>query len=168
MTQHNLKEKNNMKRKIRNPLRIFAAVLALAAGICVTNAAAFGDNDDACSVASLKGSYGIQSTGSIVALGPIGPIAEAGTITFDGAGGVLQITTVSIGGLGGQINANRTSLSGSYTVNADCTGDLAVILPVPGGTTTSTSHFVIVDHGKEIRLVNSGTGRVIVGNARKQ
>jgi hypothetical protein len=165
MTQHNLKEKNNMKRKMQQPLRILAVVLALAAGICLTNAAAFGDDDDVCSVASLKGSYGIQSTGSIVALGPIGPIAEAGTIAFDGAGAVSSITTVS---LGGQILPNRTSLSGSYTVNADCTGDLAVILPVPGGTTTSTSHFVIVDHGKEIRLVNTGTGRVIVGNARKQ
>src|SRR5579864_5088813 len=165
MTQHNLKETNNMKRKMQQPLRILAVTLALTAGICLTNAAAFGDDDDACSVASLKGSFGIQSTGSIVALGPIGPIAEAGTITFDGAGAVSSITTVS---LGGQIIPNRTSLSGSYTVNADCTGDLAVILPVPGGTTTSTSHFVIVDHGKEIRLVNTGTGRVIVGNARKQ
>src|SRR5579864_4778653 len=105
-----------MKRKMQQPLRILAVTLALAAGICLTNAAAFGDDDDACSVASLKGSYGIQSTGSIVALGPIGPIAEAGTITFDGAGGVLQITTVS---LGGQILPNRTSLSGRYTVNAE-------------------------------------------------
>ena len=154
-----------MKWRMQHPLRILALILALAVGICATNAAAFGDDDDVCSVASLKGSYGIQSTGSIVALGPIGPIAEAGTITFDGAGGVSSITTVS---LGGQIIPNRTSLSGSYTVNADCTGDLAVILPIPGGTTTSTSHFVIVDHGKEIRLVNTGTGRVIVGNARKQ
>ena len=153
-----------MKREIRSPLRIFAAVLAIAAGTCLTNIGALAD-DNVCSVATLNGSYGIQSTGSIVAFGPIGPIAEAGTITFDGAGGVSQVTTVS---LGGQILPNRTSLSGSYTVNADCTGDAAVILPVPGGTTTSTSHFVIVDHGKEIRLVNTGTGRVIVGNARKQ
>jgi hypothetical protein len=157
-----------MKRKIRNPLPILAAVLAVAAGLCSTSVVAFAA-DDVCSVANLNGSYGIQSTGSIVALGPIGPIAEAGTIRFDGAGGVSQITTVSIGGFGGQIIPNRTSLSGSYyQVHPDCTGDLWVVFSVPGGTDTSTSHFVIVDHGKEIRLVNTGTGRVIVGNARKQ
>jgi len=32
----------------------------------------------------------------------------------------------------------------------------------------STFDFVIVDHGKEVRLVNTGAGRVIAGNARKQ
>jgi hypothetical protein len=43
-----------------------------------------------------------------------------------------------------------------------------LVLPVPGGGVTSKEHFVIVDHGKEIRLVNTGAGRVIIGNARKQ
>jgi len=76
-----------------------------------------------------------------------------------------RTTTVS---LNGTILLNRSSISGSYEVNPDCTGDLSVVLPVPGGTITSTSHFVIVDHGKEIRLVNTGAGRVLLGNARKQ
>jgi hypothetical protein len=92
-------------------------------------------------------------------------VAEAGIIKFDGAGGASQTTTVS---LNGTIVPNRSSLSGSYQVNPDCTGDLALVLPVaPGVTTTSTSHFVIVEHGKEIRLVNTGAGRVLAGNARK-
>jgi hypothetical protein len=113
----------------------------------------------------LNGSYGVQTSGSIVALGPVGLVAEAGIISFDGAGGVSQKTTLSLNGV---IVPNRSSLSGSYLVNPDCSGDLAVVLPVPGGTSTSTSHFVIVDHGKELRLVNTGAGRVLVGNARKQ
>src|SRR5258708_4722686 len=117
---------------------------------------------DQCSVGTLMGSFGIATSGSIVAFGPV---AEAGIITFDGAGGVSQTTTVS---LNGTILLNRSSISGSYEVNPDCTGDLSVVLPVPGGTITSTSHFVIVDHGKEIRLVNTGAGRVLLGNARKQ
>lgn len=122
-------------------------------------------DDEGCSVTTLNGSFGIQVTGSIVANGPIGPVAEAGIIKFDGAGGVSQTTTVS---LNGTIIPNRSSLSGSYQVNTDCTGDLALLFPVaPGVTTTSTSHFVVVDHGKEIRLVNSGVGRVLSGNARK-
>jgi hypothetical protein len=153
-----------MKREIGNTLRVVSAALAITAAICLTNVAAFAD-DDVCSVTSLHGAYGIQSTGSIVAFGPVGLVAEAGIIKFDGIGGVSQTTTLS---LGGTIIPNRSSLSGNYLVNPDCTGDLALVLPVPGGTTTSTFYFVIVDHGKEIRLVNTGAGRVIVGNARKQ
>ena len=152
-----------MKRKIRNSLSI-VAVLTLAAGICLTNIAAFAQ-DDVCSVATLNGSYGTQTTGSIVAFGPIGPVAETGIIRFDGAGGASQTTTVSLNGL---IVPNRSSISGTYTVYPDCTGDIAMVLPVPGGTTTSTSHFVIVDHGREIRFVVTGTGRVLAGNARRQ
>jgi hypothetical protein len=153
-----------MKRETGNTLRVVSAALAITAAICLTNVGAFAD-DDVCSVTSLHGAYGIQSTGSIVAFGPVGLVAEAGIIKFDGIGGVSQTTTLS---LGGTIIPNRSSLSGNYLVNPDCTGDLALVLPVPGGTTTSTFHFVIVDHGKEIRLVNTGAGRVIVGNARKQ
>ena len=146
----------------RNLLPMLAAVLVLAA-LCSTSVTAFAD-DEVCSVASLTGSFGIQSTGSIVAFGPIGTIAEAGVMKFDGSGGVSQTTTVS---LSGTIVPNRSSLSGSYLVNPDCTGDMALVLPVPGGTTTSTFHFVIVNHGKEILLVNTGAGRVIVGDAKK-
>ncbi len=153
-----------MKRKMINLLPILSAALVVAAGLCSTSVAAFAQ-DDVCSVATLYGPYGIQTTGSIVAFGPIGPVADTGIIKFDGAGGVSQTTTVSLNGL---VIPNRSSLSGSYTVNPDCTGDWALVLPVPGGTTTSTAHFVIVDHGKEIRLVVTGAGRVLAGNARKQ
>ena len=138
----------------------FGLVLAL---VLVPLASA--DDADGCSVATLRGSYGIQSTGSIVAFGPVGPVAEVGVIKFDGAGGVSQTTTVSLNGM---IVTNRSSISGSYEVSSDCTGDLSLVLPAPGGTITSTSHFVVVDHGKEVRLVNTGAGRVIAGNARKQ
>ena len=118
--------------------------------------------DDSCSLASLKGSFGISTTGMIVALGPVGPVGEVGTISFDGTGGVTQITTVS---LNGTILSNRVS-SGSYVVNEDCTGSLSLALPPPAGM--SNSNFVIVDHAKELRLINTGAGRVLTGNAKRQ
>jgi len=145
-----------MKRIV---ITIFLAIPILV----VLNARA--QEDEGCSNATLNGPFGIQTTGSIVANGPIGPVAEAGVIKFDGAGGASQTTTVS---LNGTILPNRSSLSGSYQINPDCTGDLALVLPVaPGVTTTSTWHFVVVDHGREIRLVNTGVGRVLTANARK-
>src|SRR5262249_55823121 len=130
----------------RTAMSVALAIAALAwVGAKQVNA----QEGEGCSVATLNGTFGIQVTGSIVAFGPIGPVAEAGLIRFDGTGGVSQTTTVS---LNGTIIPDRSSLSGSYQVNPDCTGDLSLVLPVgPGVTTTSTSHFVIVDHAKEIR-----------------
>ena len=147
-------------KKISKPLTmVFTLALALSLA-----RSAKADSDE-CSVSTLKGSFGIATSGSIVAFGPVGPVAEVGVIKFDGAGGVSQTTTVS---LNGTIVTNRSTISGSYVVNSDCTGDVSLVLPVPGGTITSTLHFVIVDHGKEIRLVNTGAGRVLLSNARKQ
>jgi hypothetical protein len=139
---------------------VFSLVLAL-----VLVPAASADDEEGCSIATLRGNYGIQSTGSIVAAGPIGLVAEAGIIKFDGQGGASQTTTVS---LNGTILHNRASLSGDYRVHPDCTGDLTLVLPGATGPIMSTSDFVIVDHGKEVRLVNTGAGRVIAGDARKQ
>ncbi len=154
-----------MKKTLRNLLSTLAALTMVAFALNMASIPAFAD-DGGCSVATLVGSYGIESSGSIVALGPIGPVVEVGIATFDGVGNVSQTSTVS---LNGTIVPDRSSLSGTYQVNPDCTGDLALVLPVgPGVTITSTAHFVIVDHGKEIRLVNTGTGRVLVSNARKR
>ena len=119
-------------------------------------------SDDSCSLGSLHGSFGVTTTGFIVAFGPSGPVADVGVITFDGSGGVSQTTTVSLNGV---ILPNRIS-SGSYVVNSDCTGSLSVQLPPPAGA--SNSSFVIVDHGKELRLINTGNGRVLAGNAKRQ
>ena len=147
-------------KQMNKPLSMVFA-LALALSLAPSAKA----ESDECSVSTLKGSFGIATSGSIVAFGPVGLIAEVGVIKFDGAGGVSQTTTLSSNGT---ILTNRSTISGSYEVNSDCTGDLSLVLPVPSGTITSTSHFVIVDHGKEIRLVNTGAGRVLLGNARKQ
>ena len=38
----------------------------------------------------LKGSYGFTTTGSIVAAGPVGLVADVGVMTFDGVGNVSR------------------------------------------------------------------------------
>jgi hypothetical protein len=118
-----------------------------------------------CSPQTIKGSYGISTTGSIVSAGPIGLVADVGVITFDGGGGASQTSTVS---LNGTIIPNRSSVGGSYLVNADCTGDISLTLPTPTGTTISTSHFVIVRNGEELQTIITGAGRVLAGNAKRQ
>jgi hypothetical protein len=129
------------------------------------------DNEDddfsppACSLQTIKGSYGTSTTGSILAAGPVGLVADVGKITFDGNGGASQTTTVSLNGL---ILPNRSSVAGSYTVNPDCTGELSITLPTPTGTTLSTSRFVIVQGGNQLFLVNTGFSRALAGLATRQ
>ena len=106
--------------------------------------------------------YGIATTGFIVSAGPVDRWGMWVSFRSMAMGAVSQTTTVS---LNGNIILSRTS-TGTYTVNSDCTGSLAVTLPPPAGL--SQSDFVIVDNGKELRLINTGNGRVLVGNARKQ
>jgi hypothetical protein len=120
-------------------------------------------SDETCSVDTVRGTFGVATTGFIVASGPIGPVADVGVITFDGNGGVSQNTTTS---LNGAILQNRIG-TGTYIVNSDdCTGSLSV--QIPPRIEPSTSNFVIVDHGKELRLINTGTGRILTGNAKRQ
>jgi len=129
------------------------------------------DNEDddsspfTCSLKTIKGSYATSTTGSILFAGPVGAVADVGKITFDGNGGASQTTAVSLNGV---IIPSRSSLGGSYRVEADCTGDISLTLPGPTGTITSTSRFVIVRNGEEILTINTGVGRVLTGIATKQ
>jgi hypothetical protein len=115
-----------------------------------------------CSNETLEGCYGTEITGSIVAFGPVGPVADVGVLTFDGDGNVSQVSTVS---LNGTILQGRAS-TGTYVVNPDCTGSLALHLPPPAGE--SSLNFVIVNKGKELNLINTGNGRVLAGVAKRQ
>lgn len=136
-------------------------------GIEPTAKAAAQDEDSfpfVCSSQTIKGPYGISTTGSILFGGPVGLVADVGVLTFDGNSGASQTSTVSLNGT----IIHRSSLSGSYTVNADCTGDLSLVLPTPTGTTTSTSQFVIVRNGEELQTIVTGAGRVLSGNAKRQ
>ena len=116
---------------------------------------------ESCSIARLRGSFGFTTTGSIVAAGPIGLVASVGVLTFNGLGGVSQDETVSLNGT----IVERSSV-GTYFVDHDCTGNMSITLPPPAGV--STSNFVIVDDGKEMRFIVTGTGRVITTVAKKQ
>jgi hypothetical protein len=118
-----------------------------------------------CSLKTIKGSYATSTTGSILFAGPVGAVADVGRIIFDGNGGASQTTAVSLNGM---IIPSRSSLSGSYRVEEDCTGDISLILPGPAGTITSTSRFVIVRNGEELLTINTGVGRVLTGMATRQ
>lgn len=137
---------------------IFATMFAL--GILPRAQA---DEDKECSRATLKGSYGFTSTGTILPPlfgqpsysfdGPAGPFAEVGKQTFDGnENGETEYTaTIS--------NNGETTpgllFKGTYSVNKDCTGTMTLTQTMPFPSTVAFN-FVIDDHGSEIRALLTG------------
>lgn len=123
-----------------------------------------------CSNATLKGPYGFTGHGEI--LGLIGPdnlvhpfastliLDDVALVTFDGAGKFSRTDFGMIGGLpkGGQTTFNPYQ-SGTYTVNADCTGTMQIIYSAGGPTPAG----VEVD----LEIVVAGDGTLIESIASK-
>src|SRR5712692_6015315 len=92
-----------------NMARTFFGIIFLAA-LMGTPAAA---NARSCSLSGVAGTYGYTTSGSIPTLGAI---AGVGHITLDSTGNATGAQTVSFNGA-----IAPETLSGTYSVNADCT-----------------------------------------------
>jgi hypothetical protein len=101
---------------------------------------------DGCSVASLNGAYGLVLKGEVFGQGPI---VAVGVSTFDGKGHFVADQTVNLNG-----NVVQAPLTGTYTVNRNCTG----IADVVG---TGLHSFVIVAGGKEMDLMDNNNAEVL-------
>ncbi len=115
------------------------------ASLFILGVAAKAEADEKCSNASLQGSFGVASTGTIVG---VGPLAAVGVVTFDGEGNHVGFDTISFNGA-----ISRMTFTGTYKVNSDCTGSDTETFK--GGPTIHRD-FVIVDHGREIRFIVTG------------
>jgi hypothetical protein len=94
-----------------------------------------------CSAHTLYGSYGYHGDGTILPNNidiPVGPYFSIGRATFDGEGKFTWTSSDFPG----------VPLTGTYTVNADCTAALVFNFPEP--IPPGTGNFVIVDQGKEM------------------
>ena len=102
----------------------FPLLPLVAAGACLSGWAQ-GAQSPGCDASTLRGSYAIQLTGIVSGVNPtITPVfgrAEIGIVTFDGAGNFTGKDTYNVAGV-----VARGTLTGTYTVNADCTGSLTV------------------------------------------
>jgi hypothetical protein len=112
--------------------------------------------DLGCSNATLRGTYSDQDTGTIVG---VGSFAGVNVDRFDGRGG---ITISGMSSLNGSISQGLET--GTYQVNADCTGTYTVT----GGGLTIDAFFVIDQGGNELQIVITDPGTVINCIARKQ
>jgi hypothetical protein len=125
-------------------------VLATTFVLGVLSSAQAGERKE-CSDASLEGSFGFSSTGTLLALPApkAGPFAEIGRQTFDGRGSTDGTATLSANG-----NVGRVTFQGTYVVNPDCTGSMTLFVsPI---NATVPLDFVIDDDGRELRAITTG------------
>ena len=112
-----------------------------------------------CSNATLRGSFGYTSTGTLVSLpgAPVGPFAEVGRETFDGNGKTHATATLSADG-----GILTVTIDGTYVVNTDCTGSMTLTVNFPDDLGTALVHadLVIDEGGAEIRAIVTDAGAV--------
>lgn len=113
-----------------------------------------------CSNASLIGSFGFTSTGTVS--NPSASLfAQVGRQIFDGKGNTEATATTSVNGA-----TFPVTVRGTYTVNADCTGSLTIHVS-PVGITVHAD-FVIVSDGAEFRGIVTDSGSAVTVVAKRQ
>jgi hypothetical protein len=108
--------------------------------------AARAQDERTCSNASVAGKWGFTTNGTVVG---IGPRDSLGVFMLDGAGNLLNGKATS--SLNGSVTDE--TFSGTYTVNPDCTGKLAIqIFDLSGNKIlTATLDLVFDNNVRELR-----------------
>ena len=167
-----LEEGNMMRKRVWTILRTsegglsmkpftwIAAIIFL--GVATTGCLAPAALAHGCAMSDVAATYGYTSTGTIVTP-PVGPFLAVGRITFSNTGTLSGKQTTSIAG-----NFFDETVSGTYTVNPDCTGT-ATANVYHGSTLVRTTNLSIVwvDDQKEARAIFLTAGTAISINARK-
>lgn len=152
-----------MKRSTLAKTFAIGAVATLALGLVPTAKAGDKPNaeDDACSVATIKGAFARTDTGFVTFpnAAPV-PLAGVGLMTFDGNGTWTSVGHVSLNGM-----PMDAVSKGTYKVNPDCTGEYQPDSPPPGRT--GQAFFVIVDGGNEIQILPKDQTATIICVARR-
>ena len=113
-----------------------------------------------CSLEGVAAKYGYTTTGTIPTLGAI---AGVGHVTLEANGNLTGAQTVSFNG-----TIVPETLSGTYTVNADCTGTTTVNV-YHGGVLARTSNLNLVwdNNQREFRAIFLTPGTVLTVNGRR-
>ncbi|MBS1828792.1 MAG: hypothetical protein JST93_26050 [Acidobacteria bacterium] len=144
------------------------AVLALTIGNAP--AAAQSDEDRACSLATLKGTFGLVATGTrpVPGSNQTETHSTLALRSYDGKGGLKSWPIVSQGQVSGVAQGTGAVQNGAYEVNPDCTGQTTLTIVTPNGSVQLNARFVIVNHGLEIIEVPVTPGNVAAARLQRQ
>jgi hypothetical protein len=115
--------------------------------------------DGDCTVRTLRGAYGFSIDGQILAGPRMGLLRGVAMTEFDGRGNLRQVDFTTINGV--PTGNDWRPATGSYTVNADCTGTAEIIQG--DGSPTLKLRLVVVRNGREVRTVVEGNATGSVG-----
>lgn len=117
-----------------------------------------------CTNATLTGPYGYVLQGSLVNTEEeaLEPYADMGSWTADGNGNISGSGTQSFAGT----IETGTTITGTYTVNANCTGSATLTY---GNSIGSLGfNFTVVNNGEGLRIVQTTSGFIVSGGAQRQ
>jgi hypothetical protein len=142
--------------------RVFALLLAGVIGVLVLPLAFGGSKVAAqngkCSTETIKGKYGAEVSGWSGTGSARVPVAQAGFVTLDGKGNIVDGTAETV--VDGVL-LPPAAITGTYTVDSDsCTGTAT--------STIGTFFFAIVDNGKQTRILGTTPGFTVHGEAVRQ
>jgi hypothetical protein len=134
----------------------FCKTTLAAAAACLTLVAASTAHAAACSNASLKGKYGQTISGEFLpGPGVVVPQNGVAMTDFDGNGKFTQKDFVVIGG--SPTTSDFAAETGTYKINADCTGTATISYPDGGWIELK---LVVVNRGHEFYTVVSALSMV--------
>jgi hypothetical protein len=144
----------------KHALPVLAAALGAALLAFVTPSPVRADEEGGCSNRTLRGSYGFHVDGQILPPGAPALILRGVAMTeFDGNGNLSQVDHATFNGVPRW--AGWRSAVGTYDVNPDCTGT-GQIVPSDGSPALNL-HFVVFDHGRQVRTVVDGNATGSLG-----
>lgn len=116
--------------------RHLAAVVSVLGAVLAAPAGA----QPACSNSSLAGNYSIRITGTIVAGPAAGPANGVNLTSFDGTGNLTSVDHVILNGAVPPVQWRAAV--GTYSVNADCTGQAT--FTYPDGQSPGLTYFFVL------------------------
>ena len=139
--------------KFRISLILLVAALAMSSAVTA--------HPNECTDSTIRVTYAFTIHGQIFT--PNGPVLVDGIAktTFDGEGNLTQVDAVAQNGLIGQVWRPGT---GSYKINADCTGTMTIVNP-----DQPTLHLAILVSraGEQIHTVVTDTGVAVTSDAER-
>jgi hypothetical protein len=145
--------------------RLFSAMtVGLGFALAMSGIPAVSADDDGpkgCSNRTLRGDYGFSITGTVFPPSPVPSFLIRGVAMthFDGRGNLTQVDFATRNGV--PIASDWRPATGTYEVNADCTGT-AEIHPNDGSPTLHL-RMVVVDGGRQIFNTVEGNATNAVG-----
>jgi hypothetical protein len=157
-----------MQKQSVTKLSGFVSLVMMACGLLAAGATAVAQSSAdsqsgalQCSNRMLWGDYGFSSEGLVIpAPNVTAQFRSVGTTHFDGRGDLsfLEHTVIN----GSSLESGWTRSTGTYTVNADCTGMLTI--NTPNSPVPVVASFVVFKEGEEVRAVGNSNAISTVWN----